>query len=268
MKKISSVILLSLLFTFGGIQVVTASTGGKGEVKVYDKNVGEMLVKAAAEGLNSILLITDNQQKDVDAAMELAVGAAALRDQVMVMKINREDQANSDLVKELQLTRFPLPYVVILSPSGFIAAGVVPGKIEPARMAEFLPSPCYNQSLQARKDGKPSFILVYATRDAEYESWMKLAAESGAMLDPKPEIIAVHNEDAAEAAFLARVGYKEATATPQLFVVTPAGQTSGRFNTMPTASAINIAAKRVASGCASKCSSASSCTDKSKQECK
>ncbi len=268
MKKFASVLLLGVyLLTAAALQGI-AGPSGKGEVKVYDTNVGEMLAKAAAEGLNSILVITDNQQKDVDAAMELAIGTASLCDQVVVFKVNRDDAANSEIVKEHQLSRFPVPYVLILSPSGFIAAGVVPGKIEPERMAEFLPSPCYNQSMQARKDGKPSFILVYAAKDAEYESWMKLAAESGAMLDPKPEIITIHNEDAAEAAFLARVGYKEATATPQLFVVTPAGQTSGRFNTMPTASAINAAAKRVASGCASKCSSASSCTDKSKQECK
>jgi hypothetical protein len=267
MKRFTSKHLTSLLMLAFFAMSLFAYSGNPGNVKVHESNISDLLAEASSAGTNTIIVLTDNNGNNVDAAMELAVGTAAIAN-LHVAVLNRDLAENKQLISDLQLARFPSPYVLILAPSGIVAGGVVPGRVPPERFAAFVPGELYNRALNARKEGKPCYIMVYDEENEEYADWMKTVDESSSILDPKPEIITIHYADETEATFLSRIGYREGTTFPQLFVLNPAGQTTGKFDKTPTALEINAAAKKmVSSGCASKCSSASSCDSKSKQGC-
>ncbi len=267
MKKITVSLLLSALFIIG--VGLTATASDKTDVKVYENGIVEMLANASTEGHNSIIVLTDSKTTNLDAALELAVGTASLAGVPNVGILNRDLNENTAIMEEMELNRFPSPYVLIISPSGMIAGGVVPGRVQPERLAGFVPSPKYNQSLNARKDGKPAFIIVYEEQNQEFTEWLEVIEKSSEILDPKPEIIMVSNTDDGEASFLSRIGYRQASSSPQLFVVNPAGQTTGRFASLPAPADINAAAKRISSGgCSSSCSSAKSCDSRTKEDCK
>jgi hypothetical protein len=269
MKKTTASLLLSALFAIAIGLTLNANTTEKPGVQVHEHGIVEMLENASAEGHNSIIVLTDSKTANLEAALELAVGTAALASVPHVGILNRDLDENSAIMEEMELNRFPSPYVLIVSPSGMIAGGVVPGRVQPERLAGFVPSPKYNQSLNARKDGKPAFIVVYQDQNQEFTEWLQVIEKSSEILDPKPEIIMVSNSDESEASFLNRIGYHQASSSPQLFVVNPVGQTTGRFASLPAPADINAAAKRInTGGCSSSCSSAKSCDSRTKQECK
>lgn len=243
------------------------------EVKIVKNNLATELAGAAESGTNTIMVITDNNESGLEEAMTLANETAALCSNTMVAVLNRDLEENISLLQKYQLTRFPAPYVVILSPAGYIAGGVAPGRITADKLAKYVPSKCYNAVLTARTDKKAVYALVYNQQDENYNKYLEALKETQSTLDPSPEILAVQAADQDEQSFLARIGY-QLSEDPVVIVINPVGQISGKFDNVPTRDDLIKATTTVVSrGCGSSsggsgcCPSSKSCSPKEKASC-
>jgi hypothetical protein len=257
-------ILLSIIFISGIFNLALAS-GGK-EIKTIKSNIVSELEMASASGINTIMVITDENTEDVDEAVQTAENAAGLREDVMVAVVDRSLEENLEIVKKYNLSRFPLPFLLIVSPTGDVTGGAKSGTITAEKLSKFIPSACFNQALTAKKDGKSSIILISSGDRKKVKTWEKVIKDVEKTLEPAPEIIRVNPEDENEKAFLSKLRYYGGD-EPVLMVANSSGQITGKYTVVPEAgNIIKDATKVVKSGCGG-CSSAKSCSGKEKAGC-
>lgn len=263
MKKSMYTFLTMILI--GGLFINGLTAGN--EVKVVKNNLATELANAAKTATNTIVVITDNKQKDLEEAITLANETAALCSNTMVALLNRDLEENKPLLQKYQLTRFPAPYVVILSPAGYIAGGVMPGKITADKLAKYVPSKCYNEVLKARTEKKAVYTLVYSQKDETYSQWLNVLEETRSKLNPAPDILNMPADDESEKSFLNRIRYQPSE-KPVVIVVNQAGQITGKFDTLPTGEElVKATTTKISRGCGSSCPSAKSCSPKEKASC-
>lgn len=256
--------LLTAFILFGVVTVTHAS--GESDIKIIKSNVVIELKAAAESGTNTVLVITDEKAESLDQAIGLAEATAALGKNTMVAVVDKSDDANRTIVERYNMNRFPVPFVLILAPAGNVTGGAMPAQITAEKLSGYLPSPCYNQALKARNEHKPTLVFVTAKDDENLGDWESTIAATEGQIDPKPEIIKADVNDAGEASFLSRVGYR-GEPTPMLIVVNASGQVTGKFTSNPDAGTVKLAAEKViAKGCGG-CPSSSSCSGKEKTGC-
>jgi len=251
-----SFILVFCIFSYAG----DAPTG---KVKVIKKNLNKEISKASESGKNAILVVTDNEGNNLDEALSLATETAELSYQTVVGQVNRELEENSDLVQKYNLNRFTLPYVLIISANGSVMGGVVPGRVSAERLAAYVPSCCYNQVIEARADGKPTYVFIPSEDKEVNNNWLKVIEESNSDAKIKANVVSVDQNDENEASFLTKTGYREGMPLPMIVVLNQQGQITSRYNDLPDATALSAAATKVVSGgCGKSCPSSKSCVGK------
>ena len=255
---------LSILFLLGITAFVNASDGK--DIKTIRENVVTELEAAASEGVNTILVITDKTADNLDQAIELAETTANMDENTMVAVVDRNLEDNSSIVEKYNMTRYPVPFVLILSPAGNVTGGAMPAQISAEKLAKYIPSPCYNQALEARNDKKSTLIIVSSKETDGMEKWESVIEESKTAITPEPAIISVDAEDENEKSFLSRVGYR-GEEVPVLIVVNNAGQVTGKFTEVPDGETLKTTvSKEIKKGCGG-CKSSKSCSPKDKAKC-
>jgi len=262
MRTILKFFWLALIFANISSDLISGTITG-GDVKIVKENPEKALTDASTQNQNVIVVITDKNQTGEEASLALAGETAAMTTNTLVAMVNKDIPEHQALLQKYNLTRYPAPYLVILSPDGFVTGGVVPGKMESARLIAFVPSPNYNQALKARKEKKPAFVFVYEKQDAKYTEWMNRLNESAAKLDPSAAVIPVSKTDIIEKSFVERLGIQSVSGENNVVVLNAAGQVTGKFNNLSDMKALNAAAsKQSAKGCGSACPSSKSCGGK------
>ena len=235
------------------------------DVKIVKDNISTELSNAAQAGINTILVVTDQTDKRFDEAMKFAGETAGFCENTMVAVLVRDFEENAELVEKYRSSRYPAPYLLILSPGGVVTGGASPGKIEAEKFAAYVPSKCYNQVLTARTEGKSAFIVVSHGKEIA-DDWTKVLTEAQTKMDPTPEIIYVDADDAGEAVLLSKIGYQEKE-TPVVTVLNDKGQVTGSFSKTPAANELVAASKKVAAKGCGGCASKKSCSGKEKAKC-
>ncbi len=260
----SSQILGSLLLIFGITTFATASDDGN--VKTLNSNFPAELEAAAGAGVNTILVITNDNTKNLGQAVELAEATAALGKNTMVAVVDKSVEENKTIVERYNMNRFPIPFVLILAPAGNVTGGAMPAQITAEKLANYLPSPCYNQALEARNGRKSTLILISSStveNTAHLETTIASASKS---IIPEPEIIRVDADDEHEKSFLSRIGYR-GEEVPMMIVINKSGQVTGKFTELPDVELLKTTAnKAIKSGCGG-CKSSKSCSPKDKAQC-
>lgn len=255
--------LLTVLFTVGMGYFISAAMFTGGDVKIVTENLEKAITDASNQNHNVILVITDENQTGQEASLTLASETAAMTTNTLVALVNKDNPEHQALLQKFNLTRYPAPYLIVLSPDGFVTGGVVPGKMESARLVAFVPSPKYNQALKARKEKKPAFVFIYEIQDANYNEWMNRLNESTSKLNPVAAVIPVSKTDIIEKSFIERLGIQPVSGENTVVVLNAAGQVTGKFNSLPDINALNAAAsKQSTKGCGSACPSSKSCGGK------
>jgi len=237
------------------------------ETKVVKNNISTELINAAALGQNTILVITDKNDTRLDEAMQFAGETADLSANIIIAVLNRSLEENAGLVEKYRLSRYPAPYLLIMSPVGVITGGASPGKIDAKKFAAYVPSPCYNKVLTAGATGKTAFIVVSPDQDGVSKEWTGVLAEAQAKMETPPEIINVSAFDESERVLLEKINYKNSD-SPVVVVINAKGQVAATFVTPPDATQLVAATNKVvAKGCGSNCPSSKSCSGKEKAKC-
>lgn len=265
MKTKTLILIISILFS--NSLLLNAAGNPSGKIKVIKKDVSQKISKAGESGQNAILVVTDNEEVNLDDAITLATETAQLSYKTVVGMVNRESEDNAELVKKYNLQRFTLPYVLILAANGSVMGGVVPGKVTPDMLAAYVPSGCFNKAIESNKNGNPTYLLVSSDDENTNNSWMKVMETSNQDATLKADIITIDTKDESETSFLKRLGYQEKMPLPMLVVLNKDGKMTGRYNDLPGASELATAAtKVVSSGCGKSCPSSKSCVGK-KTDC-
>ncbi len=258
-KVILLITSLLLVITFNSF----AGTPPADKVKVIKKNVSKKITAASESGRNSILVITDNEEVNLDAAIALAKETAALSYKTVVALVNRDLEDNTELVEKYYLQRFTLPYILILSANGSSLGGVVPGKATAEQLAAFVPTGCTNKVIDAKTNGKASYLFVLSENDDTNNAWMEVMNESIDSPKVNAKVIEVDPKDENEASFLKRLGYGENIPLPMLVVLNKDSKITARYTSIPETSTLTTAANKViSSGCGKSCSSSKSCVGK------
>jgi hypothetical protein len=259
----TKVLFFIAIFLLGsGINLIHGNPSPEKD-KIIKKNVSKKITEAGESGYNSILVVTDNEESDLDAAFALATETAGLSNKTVVAMVNRELEDNNELVEKYYLQRLTLPYVLILSSNGSAMGGVVPGKVTAGQLAAFIPTGCANKVIEAKTDGKASYLFVPSDDEETNTAWMKVINESIANPNVNAEMISVNPDDGSEASFLAKLGYNESLPLPMLVVLNKDSKITARYTSIPDAGTISLAASKVvSSGCGSSCPSSKSCAGK------
>jgi len=239
--------------------------GNGNEVKIVKDNISTALSSAAEAGINTILVVTDKTDKRFEEAMKFASETAGFCENTMIAVVDRDLEENAALVEKYRISRYPAPYLLIMSPGGVVTGGASPGKIDAEKFAAYVPSKCYNKVLTARTEGKSAFIVVSHGKDVS-DDWTKALADAQTKMDPTPEIIYVNADDAGEKVMLSKIGYTESE-TPVVTVVNAKGQVTGSFSDAPAASELVAASNKVAAKGCGGCASKKSCSGKEKAKC-
>lgn len=262
MKKMLRTLLI-VLFTVGMSYLISAAIIFGDDVKIVKENPEKALTDASTQNQNVILVISDHNKTGEEASLALAQETAALTSNTLVALINKDLPEHQVLLQKYNLSRYPAPYLIILSPDRFITGGVVPGKMEAARLVTFVPSAKYNEALKARSEKKPSFILVHGNQDDSKTQWLNRLNESASKLTPQAAVITLQSTDAAEKSFIERLGVQPDGNENVVVVLNSAGMVSGKFNTLPEVTLLTqTATKQISKGCGSSCPSSKSCGGK------
>ncbi|MCF8364806.1 MAG: hypothetical protein K9H16_03440 [Bacteroidales bacterium] len=261
-KKATTLFVALACFTI----CASAFAGNGNEVKVIKSDVSNELVKAAESGMNTILLITDKTDTRFDEALEFAGKTAQFSENTMVAVLDRDLEENSALIEKYRMSRYPAPYLLIMSPSGLITGGASPGKIDAEKFAAYVPSKCYNQLLDASSAGKPVFVYIGHGDVGMTEEWSAAINEATTKMEVVPELISINAQDEAEQILLSKIGYK-VSETPVVVVINAKGQPTGSFDKIPAASELIAASAKVAAKGCGGCASSKSCSGKEKAKC-
>ena len=261
MKRHFFLITLLTLFVFQ-MNVVLA-----GAPKVVKKQIAQALNEATRTGTNTILIITDAKGEGLEDALAMASQTIPAGSDALIAVVDRDAADNSELSLKHQMARYPLPYLLILSPSGTVTGGAASGKISPEKFAEYLPTPAYNQVLAARAANSTSLVLVSPAGANDAAECLKKIEQAKATITPMPAIVQVNASNAAEKNFLRKMSYDENQKSSQIIVLNAAGQVVGTFDaSVAPASIAAAASKTAAKGCGG-CSSAKSCAGKKDEGC-
>jgi len=259
LKNIQMIKRTTKVFAFLALCAMSLSlfAGNGNEVKIVKDNISTELSSAAEAGINTILVVTDKTDTRFDEAMKFAGETAGFCENTMIAVVDRDLEDNAALAEKYRISRYPVPYLLIMSPGGVVTGGASPGKIDAEKFAAYVPSKCYNEVLTARSEGKSAFIVISHGTDVSNDL-TKVLTEAQTKLEPTPEIIYVNADDAGEKVMLSKIGYQESD-TPVITVVNNKGQVTGSFSTTPAAGELVAAANKVAAkscgGCASSKSS-------------
>jgi len=267
LKNIQMIKRTTKVFAFLAICAMSLSlfAGNGSEVKIVKDNISTELSSAAEAGLNTILVVTDKTDTRFEEAMKFAGETAGYCENTMIAVVDRDLEENTALVEKYRISRYPAPYLLIMSPGGVITGGAAPGKIDAEKFAAYVPSKCYNKVLTARTEGKSAFIVVSHGTDVS-DDLSNVLTEAQTKMEPAAEIIYVNADDAGEKVMLSKIGYKESK-TPVVTVVNAKGQVTGSFSDTPASGDLVAAANKAgAKGCGG-CASSKSCSGKEKAKC-
>lgn len=255
------------VFAFMAICAMSISlfAGNGNEVKIVKDNISTELSSAAEAGINTILVVTDKTDEGFEEAMKFAGETASFCENTMIAVVDRDLEENAALVEKYRISRYPAPYLLIMSPGGVVTGGASPGKIDAEKFAAYVPSKCYNEILNARTDGKPAFIVVSHGTEVS-DDLTKVLTEAQTKMDPAAEIIYVNADDAGEKVMLSKIGYKDSK-TPSVTVVNAKGQVTGSFSSTTAAGELVAAANKAAAKSCGGCASSKSCSGKEKAKC-
>jgi len=260
--KTKAILLIAPLFLAININGFALQPPGD-KVKVIKKNVSKKIADANESGHNAILVVTDKDENNLDAAVILATETASQSYETMVAMVYRDSKDNDELVEKYHLHRYTLPYLLIISANGSAMGGVVPGKVTPEQLAAFVPTACANKVIGSRTDGKASYLFVPSGDEKNNQSWLEVIKESLSSDKVNAELISVNPKDESEALFLTKIGYSENIPLPMLVVLNKQSKITARYTSLPDAGTLSIAANKVvSSGCGKSCPSSKSCVGK------
>jgi hypothetical protein len=133
-------------------------------------------------------------------------------------------KSEADFVKQFELSRTPVPLVLVIAPNGVVTFGKI-GKVTEPEIREAFLTPAACESLAAFQKGQ--LVLVCFRREGAIVNAAADAGVTAFKADPNygnaTRVITVNTDDPAEAEFLAELEVSPQSTTPVTVLLAPPG---------------------------------------------
>jgi hypothetical protein len=166
----------------------------------------------------------------------LQAAVANMSDVAAVAAVQVTNPAEKELVVRYDLSRTPMPCVMVIAPCGAITKALS-GEITEAQLRTALVSPCTQLCLKAIQDGKLVLLCVMDRQNTHEPASVPAAArdfKADARFGPATEIVLLNADDAGEATFLRELKVDPRAALPLTVFLAPPGSVIGTFSARAT----------------------------------
>jgi thiol-disulfide isomerase/thioredoxin len=168
---------------------------------------------------------------------------------VEIIKVDRKDPRNKDIVTGLRTQTAPIPLTLLFDPSSAIVAAFTKVVLE-EELTQAFPSPKKVETLEYIRQGK-GVILCFSNKEMPARGEVQTCcSQAKSNLAGKAEYIGVDLSDPREAGFVKELRIDPNTAEPITFVINSQGQVTGKYGTeVQVANLVEAATRVVKSGC-------------------
>ncbi|MCX6234467.1 MAG: hypothetical protein NT175_07035 [Bacteroidetes bacterium] len=216
------------------------------------------LDKARNEGKVVFLVVTGAVAADNEKAIAVAVQANKLKNNSAVIKMNRDDQANKDLVSKFGIAGVAPPLILVISPGGVAVGGYQLDNATAENLLKLLPSPKKDEVLVAINNKMPVFVIVSKKSFTDQVKSLESCKSALTQMGNNAKIVQMDLDDSKEMEFINQLGVNTVSATTATVVINTAGQITGTYYGPADATILANSAKKVMSGC---------CPGSSKKSC-
>lgn len=227
----------------------TQTTGKKNNTKLQaDLNAAKKAGKAV------FVVVTGTGAANADKATDLAKRAASVNKNALVVQMNKDDAANSQLVGEWRLEGAPVPLLLVISPKGYPTGGYLLEQATAQKLADLIPSPKLDDVYGALNNKKSVFLVISRKSNTDRTTMIENCKSAVLKLQNKAAIIEIDPSDSKEARFIKQLSLRNTPNTSFVLVLNASGQTTGSFEGKAEISQLVSAATKVISGgCGSGC---------------
>lgn len=167
---------------------------------------------------------TNRSEKVFDQSMQ-KVG-----DRALFAKVKVNDPTEKDIVDQFELSRSPMPFVLVLAPNGAVTGGF-PSYFTEQQLIESFVSPVMASSLKALQNKKLVFLCLQNDKTIGNEAALKGVRDFKA--DPRfasaSEIIMINPSDVQEQKFLSQLGIDVRSPEATTVFIAPPAETIGQY---------------------------------------
>ncbi len=177
--------------------------------------------------------------------------AGQLKKPVEIIKIDRQDPNNSDIVNTLKAQTAPIPLTLLVDPSSAIVAAFTQ-VVTLDEMVQALPSPKKTETLKYMQQGKGVILCFCNKKMSSGKDVQSCCSQAETKLGGKAEYISIDLNDPKEADFIKELKVDPNTAVPVTFVINSQGQITGKYDgEVQVTNLVAAATKVISSGCCS-----------------
>lgn len=210
---------IGILLAFALLQISLSSVG---QVKTD-------IEKQNKEGNAVFLIITDKAAVGGENAVKVANAAKSKAPNSAVVQLNRDDAANSSLVKEYAVANVPVPFILVISAKGNVSAGYPADGLDSDLLVQAIPSPKQDEAIDALDAEKPCFFVVSKQGFADKNAVLANCKTASSKIASNPSIIEIDFDDNRETDFLKRIGVETIKDKTITIVANATGQITGTF---------------------------------------
>ncbi len=210
---------IGILLAFALLQI---SLSGLAQVK-------SDIEKQNKKGNAVFLIITDKAAVGVENAIKVANTAKSKAANSAVIQLNRDDLANSTLVKEYTVANVPVPFILVISAKGNVSGGYPADGLDPDLLVQAIPSPKQDEAIAALDASKPCFFVVSKKGFPDKNAVLANCKTAGSKIASNPAIIEIDFDDSNETDFLKRIGVETIKDKTLTVVANASGQITGNF---------------------------------------
>jgi thiol-disulfide isomerase/thioredoxin len=166
-----------------------------------------------------------------------------------IIKVDRKDPNNSDIVTRLRTQTAPIPLTLLLNSNAAIVAAFTKVVTE-QELSQVFPSPKKEEALKYIQQGKGVILCICSKKMSSRGEVHSCCSQAESKLAGKAEYINIDLSDPKEADFIKELKVDPNTTVPVTFVINPQGQVTGKYDgTVQVTNLVEAATRVVKSGC-------------------
>jgi thiol-disulfide isomerase/thioredoxin len=166
-----------------------------------------------------------------------------------IIKVDRKDPNNSDIVTRLRTQTAPIPLTLLFTPNGGIMAAFTK-VITEEELTQAFPSPKKEEALKYIQEGKGVILCICSKKMSSRGEVQSCCSQAESKLAGKAEYISIDLSDPKEADFIKELKVDPNTSVPVTLVINPQGQLTGKYDgEVQVTNLVEAATRVVKSGC-------------------
>lgn len=219
-----------------------------------DSRLQTELNNAKASKKAVFLVVTGNGATDVDKAKAIAKAAVNVKNNAIMLLMDKDLPANAELVRKWGLSGAPVPLILTISAKGFPTGGFVLADATADKVATLVPTPKLDDVYEALNAKKPVFLVVSKKTNIDKSAILSACKSASKQLSGNVVIVEIDSTDPKEAAFIKNLNLQSPSNSTTVIVLNTSGQSTGKYNgKVESAELVSATKKVISGGCGTGC---------------